>query len=186
MTLERFARWSPPDSSRDSHWELHQGRLARRRLGTPLHGLVCCNATILLQRYADSTGFGCVLCNGVGTIVSRNPDTVLGPDVIYCDLADFSDDAFDEWLDCPPLVVVEVLAPDDTVGSMDWQVDEYLAFGVQQVWVVDPDTKDVAVHRAGHAMRLLEGDDELSGGDDLPGFSCRVSDFFRLPGQKVT
>ena len=35
-------------------------------------------------------------------------------------------------------------------------------------------------------MTLLEGDASLLGGDDLPDFSCRVSDFFRMPGQKTT
>lgn len=38
----------------------------------------------------------------------------------------------------PPLVCVEVLSKDDTLRSMQDRIDDYLAFGVPNVWVLDP------------------------------------------------
>ncbi len=38
----------------------------------------------------------------------------------------------------PPLVLIEVLSKDDSLRSMRERVDDYLAFGVQHVWILDP------------------------------------------------
>lgn len=41
----------------------------------------------------------------------------------------------------PPLVLIEVLSKDDTLRSMRERVDDYLSFGVQHVWILDPATR---------------------------------------------
>ena len=41
----------------------------------------------------------------------------------------------------PPLILIEVLSKDDTLRSMRERVDDYLNFGVQHVWIVDPATR---------------------------------------------
>ena len=38
----------------------------------------------------------------------------------------------------PPLILIEVLCTDDTLRSMRERVDDYLNFGVQHVWILDP------------------------------------------------
>jgi len=38
----------------------------------------------------------------------------------------------------PPLLCIEVLSKDDTLRSMQERVDDYLAFGVGHIWVLDP------------------------------------------------
>ncbi|MDQ6705358.1 MAG: Uma2 family endonuclease [Acidobacteriota bacterium] len=38
----------------------------------------------------------------------------------------------------PPFLCVEILSRDDSGGRMRQKVDEYLAFGVKYVWVLDP------------------------------------------------
>ena len=40
-----------------------------------------------------------------------------------------------------PLILIEVLSKDDTLRSMQARVDDYLNFGVQHVWIVDPATR---------------------------------------------
>ena len=49
---------------------------------------------------------------------------------------------FDE----PPLVCVEILSPEDRISRMQERVDDYLAFGVSYVWVIDPKTRRAWVH----------------------------------------
>jgi Uma2 family endonuclease len=41
----------------------------------------------------------------------------------------------------PPALCVEILSPDDTLSEMQERIDDYLAFGVLMVWVLDPRTK---------------------------------------------
>jgi len=41
----------------------------------------------------------------------------------------------------PPLILIEVLSKDDTLRSMRERVDDYLNFGVQHVWILDPATQ---------------------------------------------
>lgn len=38
----------------------------------------------------------------------------------------------------PPLVCIEVLSKDDTLRSMQDRIDDYLTFGVSNIWIVDP------------------------------------------------
>ena len=38
----------------------------------------------------------------------------------------------------PPYIVVEVLSPDDRSRDLDDKIDDYLAFGVENIWVIDP------------------------------------------------
>lgn len=37
-----------------------------------------------------------------------------------------------------PLVVVEVLSKDDGLHSMRERVDDYLNFGIEHIWILDP------------------------------------------------
>jgi Uma2 family endonuclease len=38
----------------------------------------------------------------------------------------------------PPLICIEVLSKDDTLRSMQDRVDDFLAFGVPNIWILDP------------------------------------------------
>ncbi len=38
----------------------------------------------------------------------------------------------------PPLIVIEVLTPEDSLAKMRERIEDYLAFGVSNVWIVDP------------------------------------------------
>lgn len=41
----------------------------------------------------------------------------------------------------PPFLYVEILSPDDRMSEMQERIDDYLAFGVPYVWVIDPRTR---------------------------------------------
>jgi Uma2 family endonuclease len=49
-----------------------------------------------------------------------------------------------EWeriLRTPPLVFIEILSPEDTVSSTRQRVDDYLNFGTEHVWILDPELR---------------------------------------------
>jgi Uma2 family endonuclease len=38
----------------------------------------------------------------------------------------------------PPLNVIEILSPEDTVRAFERRIDDYLDFGVENIWILDP------------------------------------------------
>jgi Uma2 family endonuclease len=46
----------------------------------------------------------------------------------------------------PPLVAVEVLSPDDRAGDLEEKINDYLAFGIPYVWVINPETRRAYIH----------------------------------------
>ena len=57
---------------------------------------------------------------------------------------------------------------------MQQKVAEYFAAGTRLVWVVDPATRTVCVHRSIEDVRTLTDDALLTGDGVLPEFSCPV------------
>jgi len=41
----------------------------------------------------------------------------------------------------PPMLCIEILSPEDTMSRMQERINDYLAFGVSHVWVLDPRTR---------------------------------------------
>ena len=44
----------------------------------------------------------------------------------------------------PPFIVVEILSPEDRVSALGEKSDDYLDFGVPNVWVVDPARRTIS------------------------------------------
>ncbi len=82
--------------------------------------------------------------------------------------------ADDEWMSRPPHVAIEILSLGQSRTEMRTKVEVYLRFGVESVWVVDPERHLVDVYEAG-ARRTLSGDDILQS-PAAPGFALRVAD----------
>ena len=38
----------------------------------------------------------------------------------------------------PPLIVIEILSKDDSLRSMQERVDDYIHFGIEHIWILDP------------------------------------------------
>jgi len=56
------------------------------------------------------------------------------PDVVVCELPMPDEDV----ITTSPYLCIEVMSPDDTITAMQDRLDDYLNFGVPNVWVVDP------------------------------------------------
>ncbi len=57
----------------------------------------------------------------------------------------------------PPEVVVEVLSPDDRAVDIIDKIDDYLAFGIPCVWVIDPDKRRAWIHTIDGAREAKDG-----------------------------
>src|SRR5947199_9096262 len=75
---------------------------------------------------------GSVLCGEAGCRLRRNPDTTVGIDVVYISAEVASRESEDTTLiDGVPVLVVEILSPNDTLDQIDEKVDDYLQAGVR-------------------------------------------------------
>lgn len=41
----------------------------------------------------------------------------------------------------PPLVVIEILSPEDRISRYEQRIDDYRNMGVRHIWIVDPQTR---------------------------------------------
>src|SRR5579872_5061536 len=62
------------------------------------------------------------------------PDRIRIPDVVVFEVPVPDEEVFTS----PPYLCIEVMSPDDTAASLQDRLDDYLRFGVPNVWVIDP------------------------------------------------
>lgn len=184
LTPDEYREFLNRPENADRLFELRHGKVIELPRPKKPHGIVCTRVATQLQLYADRVGLGYVLSNDTGVVLEEEPGTVVGPDVANCTDANRFEDVEPQWVDVrtPPVLAVEVLSPTDRIGELNERIAEYLRAGVRVVWLVDPETKTVTVYRRNQHLQVVKADQELTGGEELPGFSCRVADLFRLPG----
>jgi Uma2 family endonuclease len=100
--------------------------------------------------------------------------------VVYAE----ADDLNPRYSDRPPTLAVEVLTPNDKWAKVTRRLTGFLSRGVAVMWLVDPEEQSVTVWRVNQLPQVFEGEDELTGEPELPGFRCRVADLFYLPGEE--
>ena len=80
--------------------------------------------------------------------------------------------------DVPAELIIEVLSDDTSWSQMETKIGEYHTAGVDLVWVLDPRTLSLHAYGRGALPVLLRESDMARADPHLPGFSCRVGDFF--------
>ena len=82
--------------------------------------------------------------------------------------------------DLAPDLAVEVISPSNTAREMERKLQDFLAAGVQLVWYVYPEPQEIHVYTA-ERHDVLTIEQELSGGDVLPGFVLPLRQLFEEP-----
>jgi Uma2 family endonuclease len=57
----------------------------------------------------------------------------------------------------PPLLCIEILSPEDRIAKMRMKIRDYFDMGVQEVWIVDPQSRSVSVCRGAVSVEHSEG-----------------------------
>jgi Uma2 family endonuclease len=159
--------------------ELVNGRVVPMAPAGPIHGSIEFRLAARLVAYADETGRGVAMGGEVGLYTGRDPDTVRGADALF-----ISHERYGRWgrgafLDVAPELVVEILSPKDRPGEVATKIREYLAVGVDRVWLIDRRRRQVRVYRSPEQVETLEIGDTLRDDDILPGFALALSELFR-------
>lgn len=182
MTADEFWEYVQRPENEPRNLDLIQGMVIEMSRPTRLHGIVTNSIGRILGNWAQGFGSGYVASNDAGVVLEEDPDSVLGPDVAYYTDANKFEDAPPKWGDVAPVLAVEVLSPNDRYNKVLAKSDTYFRGGTRMVWVVDYEERIVTVHRSLPDYTTLQGDTVIAVDDVLPGFRCKVSDFFRLPG----
>ena len=175
MTVEEYARFEEPDDGYSS--ELFQGIVIREPLPGGSHGR---SQSILARRlgnWMEAFGQGEVFAE-TGFIISDRPATVRGPDVaVLLDRRSWEGEP-GNWIRGAPDVAVEVLSPSNRPGAMREKMRDYFDAGALRVWMVDPKTRTVTIHRADGSETIFRDGDRLEDPDVLPGFGLEVRELF--------
>lgn len=183
MTAEEFYEWSLLPENESRCYEFVRGEVVESPLPKRIPGAVCGNIARILGNFTFQCHFGYITTNDAGVILERDPDTVRGPDVAIFDDATTFAELHPAYGEVPPILAVEVITTDTKVKLLDAKIDDYLDNGVKIVWVVDPDSETVRVYRPDMRAVTFKSEQDLEGGDVLPGFRCKVADFFVLSGK---
>jgi Uma2 family endonuclease len=184
ITASEFVEFVECPENRERHFELERGSVVELPLGGVRHGVICANAAYMFGTFSKSTGCGFVCSNNPGFLVERNPDTVRGPDLAwFSGMLKIEDER--RFSETPPALIVEVVEAHESVEAIVGRVREFLVFGTPTVWVIDPLTRSIKVFSSRGDAELLQSGDSISV-DAIPGFRCKVAEFFTLPGQQLT
>jgi Uma2 family endonuclease len=117
-----------------------------------------------------------------GFALSRDPDTVLGPDVSFVEASRIPESGPPVgYFEGAPNLAVEIVSRGNRARQLLRKVGEYLDAGAQRVWLVYPEQQMVTVYRPGGDVRALRIGDTLTSDDagfDAEGFELPLADLF--------
>ena len=180
LTIEQFVA-IPDDESLERELiqgEVHERPMTRR---DRQHSQIVASLSYLLLAWLKQSpqSGGKVFSGEVGVILRRNPDSLVGIDVAY-----FSSSAIAQCkqsstvVEGLPTLAIEVLSPSDRLEDIYQKVDEYLAVGVDAVWIVDPHFRTVTEFRAGEPATTFNDTATIKDRDYLPGFQAAIREVF--------
>jgi Uma2 family endonuclease len=164
----------------EKDFELIDGHLVERHMGAESGYLEALVIAKLIPWAVVNRDF--VLGSSAGyQCFPDSPNRVVRPDVSFIRSERLEGGVVPEgWIKVAPDLAVEIVSPTDVFSDVVAKVADYLAVGVPLVWVVDPTLQEVHIHRRNGRPEILQTQDEFRDDAVLPGFSCRVGEFFGL------
>lgn len=104
----------------------------------------------------------------------RKPDTT----VVRLDRLEKLGDDDSGYMPIVPDLAVEVISPNDIHYDVLDKVQEYLDAGFPLVWLADPKARTITVYPHDGPPVLYSADHDVTADGVLPGFRCKVGDFF--------
>lgn len=178
--------WAMPEVP-GKRFELVDGELVEVPAAGVLHNLIAALLYELIRNFVRERKLGLVFTDGLGYIIGRRPDRTRIPDASFVSRSRIpAGDLPRGFWELAPDLAAEIVSPNDTARELhakaclraQRKVLAYLEAGARLVWVVWPDERAVTAYAAGGGYREYGPDDELDGGEVLPGFQVRVAALF--------
>jgi len=118
--------WSPDR-------EFIDGRIEERNLGEKEHSIIQRYLTVLfaMKRAEWKVEVFPELRTQVAARNFRVPDVLVVR----------AGESFDRYLTHPPLIAIEILSSEDTLRAMQEKAAQYYRFGVENIWIIDPEPR---------------------------------------------
>jgi len=174
MTYEQYCLL-PADGKQ---YEVIDGELFMTSSPTPRHQEIVLRLTVELSGFVRKNGLGEVLIGPVDVLLDRY--TVVRPDVLFISTARLSIMG-EEAIEGAPDLVVEVLSPSTFYKDLRKKMTAYAQFGVQEYWIVDPETETFEIYaRRDDKLELARkfSSDESVESALLPGLKLAVKEVF--------
>lgn len=110
--------------------EFIDGELLERTVGLKRHGLAQAQTAVWFGARKETLRLQPLLSMWMQISSSR----IRVADLVLCELPLPDEEVFTT----PPYLCIEIMSPDDTIAAMQDRLDDYLAFGLPNIWVVDP------------------------------------------------
>jgi Uma2 family endonuclease len=179
-TVNEFLALDLPD---DVEYELIGGRIvARQGITSGKHADIVGRVSTILNNFAGFNAgekrTGTVFSGGSTNLGNPGGKNYPKPDVCFV-LNDRLPPDFEDEIPVAPDLAVEVNSPSDTEERKFEKLQAYRQAGVKLIWSIHMLEKYILVYRAGRQYPdFLTPDDELDGGEVLPGFRLAVKDLF--------
>lgn len=168
----------------DKRLELVEGELIEMAPASFDHGDDALLIGAIIRLFVDEHQLGIATAAETGYILFKNPngkDTVRAPDVGFIAKERLPKKRSERKIGYAPFapdLAVEVVSPEDTADDIHERTTDYLKNGTRLMWVFYPKSRSVIAHTP-HGSTTLGIDEELDGGDVLPGFKLPLRRIFR-------
>jgi len=177
-TVQEFEAFIAQPENSDRLFELIDGEIVEK-MPTEEHSLIIGNIYMPLRMFADPRDLGRAAFEVRRKMSDDNHNARL-PDVEFTVKARLLPVVKKGAVPQMPDLAVEVKSPDDSFVKMREKANYYLNNGAKIVWLVFPDRQQIEVHTDYAAVRTLGINDELDGGDVLPGFKLALREIFKV------
>jgi len=174
-TLKEYM--SLPDDGKQ--YELVKGKLLDMQGPSIGHGTIISRLSRYMEAFATDNRLGLVSSNAAFVFDPiKEPNSARRPAVSFVNKSRLVGVDYNDAFHFPPDLAVEVVSRTDVWFDVSNKAAEYLEAGVPLIWVIFPPDQQVFVHSPGQKIKTLLSDDELDGGNVIPGFKLKVSVLF--------
>lgn len=177
VTAEELFRF-PADGFR---YELVKGSLQVMSPAGGRHGRIAIQIAWLLKNHVHKNQSGIVFAAETGFRISRDPDTVLAPDVAYVQRSRYEElEETTSYLPIAPDLVIEVLSPSDRFAAVESKAFAWLDSNSQLVLLVDPENESIHAYRSRKRIEIFEAHETIDCSDAVAEWTLSVADVFKL------
>jgi Uma2 family endonuclease len=128
----------------------------------------------LLDGFAEARRLGAVLPE---TDLAVRADSRLRPDLAFFSAETWATVDQDRVpVVQTPDVAIEIISPSETATTVNRKVEAFLKWGVEEVWLIEPEIRTLFVHTLAGAQRLSEG--AILTSEFIPGWRIQIADLF--------
>ncbi len=174
-TLERYLAEAPESQL----WEFVRGEVVMYSPASAEHQDLLVFLVRLLGGFCEARKWGKVLTGPAA--IRLLPDVIREPDIFVLPPEEVPK-AKGVPLEVRPALVIEVTSPTTRTIDLVEKPGDYAAAGIPEYWVVDPERKEIVVHRlAGERYEVERVKGGGIGSSAVPGFRLKAEWLFQEP-----